>query len=104
MCSYSNGKECHEGGPSAVGSHRPKPFGLDDMTGNEFEWVEDCWHWSYDGAPTDGKTWTSINCGTHVMPGCAWFIDSVHQRSAYGNFSDFGNRSEVIGFRVARDL
>jgi formylglycine-generating enzyme required for sulfatase activity len=47
MCSYANGKECHEGGPTAVGSHRPNAFGLDDMTGNEFEWVEDCWHRTY---------------------------------------------------------
>jgi len=41
MCSYANGKECHEDGSIAVGSHRPNAFGLDDMTGNEFEWVEE---------------------------------------------------------------
>jgi formylglycine-generating enzyme required for sulfatase activity len=90
--------------PTAVGSHLPNAFGLDDMTGNELEWVEDYWHSSYEGAPADGKAWASMDCGTHVMPGCAWFIDSARPRSAYRNFSDSGNRSEVIGFRAARNL
>jgi formylglycine-generating enzyme required for sulfatase activity len=104
ICSYVNTAECHYGGPTVVGSHRPNGFGLDDMTGNEFEWVQDCWHWSYDGAPDDGTAWNSGECGVRTMRGCAWFVDSAHMRAAYRNFSDSGNRSEVIGFRVARDL
>jgi formylglycine-generating enzyme required for sulfatase activity len=104
ICSYVSAHECHHDGPTTVGSHLPNAFGLDDMTGNEFEWVEDCWHWSYDGAPEDGTAWTNQGCGVHVMRGCAWFVDSAHMRSDYRNFSDAGNRSEVIGFRVARDL
>ena len=38
-----------------IGSFRPNAFGLYDMLGNVWEWVEDCWHDSYAGAPTDGK-------------------------------------------------
>ncbi len=104
ICSYVNTKECHNGGPTPVGSHLPNAFGLDDMTGNEFEWVQDCWHWNFNGAPSDGTPWGTTACGVHVMRGCAWFVDSAHMRSAYRNFSDSSNRSEVISFRVARDL
>jgi formylglycine-generating enzyme required for sulfatase activity len=113
ICSYVNTSECHYGGPTAIGSHRPNGFGLDDMTGNEFEWVQDCWHRSYDGAPDDGAVWAGGGCSCfppaagkscRVMRGCAWFVDSAHMRAGYRNYSDSGNRSEVIGFRVARDL
>jgi formylglycine-generating enzyme required for sulfatase activity len=45
------------GGTSPVGSFPPNPFGLYDTAGNVWEWVQDCWHKSYNGAPTDGSVW-----------------------------------------------
>ena len=85
--------------------YRPNDFGLDDMAGNTFEWGEDCWHESYEGAPEDGTPWTSEGCSSRVMRGTPWFMtDPTPLRSSYRNMSNANNRSEVIGFRVARDL
>jgi formylglycine-generating enzyme required for sulfatase activity len=105
VCSYANAEECHNNGPTTVGSYMPNAFGLDDMAGNLFEWVDDCWHRDYDGAPIDGAAWTSAGCSSRVMRGTPWFmIDPTPLRSSYRAVSDSDNRSEVIGFRVARNL
>jgi formylglycine-generating enzyme required for sulfatase activity len=104
VCQYANYHECANG-PARAGAYRPNAFGLDDMTGNTFEWVEDCWHSDYQGAPSDGTAWTSSGCSSRVMRGTPWFMsDPTTLRSSYRGTSDFGNRSEVIGFRVARNL
>jgi formylglycine-generating enzyme required for sulfatase activity len=104
VCSYANFHDCNTG-TTPVGSYRPNAFGLDDMAGNVFEWVADCDHMSYDGAPGDGMPWTTADCRSRVMRGGAWFIiDATPLRSSYRAFSDSSNRSDVIGFRVARNL
>ena len=43
--------------PLKVGSFKPNPFGLYDMGGNIHQWVADCWHKNYQGAPSDGSAW-----------------------------------------------
>ena len=43
--------------PIKVGSFKPNPFGLYDMGGGVDQWVEDCWHKNYQGAPADGSAW-----------------------------------------------
>jgi formylglycine-generating enzyme required for sulfatase activity len=43
--------------PPPVGSFRPNAFGIYDMEGNVWEWAEDSWHDSYEGAPADGSAW-----------------------------------------------
>jgi formylglycine-generating enzyme required for sulfatase activity len=104
VCLYANFHDCSSG-PTRVGAYRPNAFGLDDMAGNTFEWVEDCWHENYQGAPDDGTPWTDTGCSVRAMRGTPWFmIDPTPLRSSYRNCSNSSNRSEVIGFRVARDL
>lgn len=87
-----------------VGSFRANPFGLHDMLGNVWEWVEDCWNPSYVGAPEDGKAWTSGDCTRHVVRGGSWGLAPEGVRSAERNWFDVPNRSSVLGFRVARTL
>ena len=48
--------------PLKVGSFKPNPFGLHDMGGSVDQWVEDCWHKDYQGAPIDGSAWIDRNC------------------------------------------
>ena len=46
-----------------AGTFAPNAFGLYDVHGNVWEWVEDCWHGDYRGAPSDGSAWTrSADC------------------------------------------
>ena len=65
-----------------AGSFPPNAFGLHDMHGNAWEWVEDCWHDSYAGAPSDGSTWTTSSCFLRVLRGGAWDNTPEDLRSA----------------------
>ena len=68
-----NDKHVHT---SPVGTYQPNGFGLYDMSGNVWEWVEDCWHGSYGGAPTDRSAWTrGGDCSKRVLRGGSWLIN-----------------------------
>jgi formylglycine-generating enzyme required for sulfatase activity len=91
-----------------VGSFGPNPFGLDDMLGNVWQWVADCWHESYVGAPEDGSAWTGGECRKRVMRGGSWsnvpeFIRSAARSSGAADGTDFDS-SSYAGFRIARTL
>jgi formylglycine-generating enzyme required for sulfatase activity len=79
-------------------------WGLHDMHGNVWEWVEDCWNDSYQGAPQDGSAWLQRDCLERVVPGGSWIDHPWFLRSAgrYGGVPD--NRVEYLGFRVSRTL
>jgi formylglycine-generating enzyme required for sulfatase activity len=88
-----------------VGSFAPNRFGLYDMAGNVWAWVEDCDHDNYNGAPADGSAWTEgANCDDHIARGGSWYSYPVFLRSARRLRNSTGNRDDNIGFRVARTL
>ena len=90
--------------PHPVGQKGPNGWGLHDMLGNVWEWVEDCWHDSYRGAPTDGTAWTTGGNCRRVLRGGSWDLNPRNLRAANrGRFGD-GDRSNLVGFRVARTL
>jgi len=88
--------------PAPAGSFRPNGFGLYEMMGDVFEWVEDCWNADYVGAPEDGSPRTDGNCKEHVLRGGSWTSDTFAERSAGRSKSDEGLRANFIGFRVAK--
>ena len=88
-----------------VGSFRSNAFGLHDVSGNVYEWVEDCWHDSYAGAPSDGSAWTSGgDCGLRVVRGGSWNHGQRPLRSASRFGEAAGARYGSVGFRVSRTL
>jgi len=86
-----------------VGSFEPNAWGLHDMEGNVSEWVEDCWHRSYQNAPDDGRAWLEESggeCGIRVLRGGSWDDLQGYARSANRNGYDPNDRVNVVGFRV----
>jgi len=87
--------------PARVGSFKPNPFGLYDMGGTIDQWVEDCWHRNYSGAPTDGSAWMEGDCGSHVIRSGSWKNDTRYVRPANRDSYDTSVRYPTHGFRVA---
>jgi formylglycine-generating enzyme required for sulfatase activity len=87
-----------------VASYPENPWGLYDMHGNIWEWVEDCWHDSYAGAPTDATPWRRANSPRHVVRGGSWSFYPRFLRSAYRYRYAKDLRDLALGFRVARTL
>jgi formylglycine-generating enzyme required for sulfatase activity len=87
-----------------VGSYPANPWGLFDVHGNVWEWVEDCWNDSYQGAPADGSAWTTGDCSRRVLRGGSWFIDPEFLRAALRTWNNPDFRYSDRGFRVARTL
>ncbi len=89
-----------------VKTYQPNAFGLYDMHGNTWEWVRDCWHDSYKGAPKEGrKTWGS-DCSDDrkVVRGGGWYLHPFNARSAIRDGIAPVFRGNSIGFRLARTL
>ncbi|MBV9559145.1 MAG: SUMF1/EgtB/PvdO family nonheme iron enzyme [Bradyrhizobium sp.] len=89
--------------PMAVGSFKPNPFGLYDMGGDVGQWVADCWHKDYHGAPSDGSPWIDEGtCPSRVFRSGSWRNKPADVRAASRAQFDFNARYPTLGLRVAR--
>jgi formylglycine-generating enzyme required for sulfatase activity len=88
---------------AAVGMFPANAFGLHDMHGNVWEWVQDCVTW-YSQTPTDGSAWTSNNCTDRVVRGGSWYRGPRSIRSASRYWTPPDTRGFDLGFRIARTL
>jgi formylglycine-generating enzyme required for sulfatase activity len=86
-----------------VGSFAASPFGLHDMNGNVFEWVQDCYQ-PYGEAPSDGSARTSEDCKLRIVRGGSWLDEPRDLRSAVRFRNPPDVRYNSVGFRVARTL
>ena len=121
-CAYANGAdqtlkeaipaigftiaECQDGAvyTQLVGSYQRNAFGLSDMLGNAWEWVEDCYKDNYDGASIDGSARQEVECATRVLRGVGWFDLPFNIRSANRLRGDPYAAGNNVGFRIARAL
>lgn len=83
-----------------VGSFIANRFGLQDMHGNVFEWVQDTYQKNYEGAPSNGEAW-EVGDFSRGLRGGSWHVSPYRLRSAFRNiyFSPV-SRNDFIGFRV----
>ncbi|MDS4040247.1 MAG: SUMF1/EgtB/PvdO family nonheme iron enzyme [Candidatus Competibacter sp.] len=87
-----------------VDDFQPNPFGLYQVHGNVWEWVQNSWHDDYQGAPVGGSAWEEAGGGPRVVRGGSWHDGPGGLRSAARNWvvpRDWGN---YLGFRLARTL
>lgn len=89
--------------PTKVGSFKPNPFGLFDMTGNVAEWVRDCWHDTYTGAPSDTSVWEGGDCAYRVARGGAYSSPPQSIRHAKRDRYKSDQAYDHIGYRVVRE-
>ncbi|MCP5089626.1 MAG: formylglycine-generating enzyme family protein, partial [Gammaproteobacteria bacterium] len=90
-------------GTRPVRGKQANPWGLYDMLGNVFEWCQDSWHGSYDGAPVDGSARESDEAGAaRVIRGGSWGYDARDCRCACRDGGQPDYRRSYLGFRCAR--
>lgn len=98
---------CNDGfaGVAPVGQFQPNPFGLYDITGNVWEWLQDCYVMPYaNDAPTDGSAYINEACERRAVRGGAWLSTMFWQRPTFRGRDPEDLTSRIFGLRVARDL
>jgi formylglycine-generating enzyme required for sulfatase activity len=102
-----SGSEWSGNQTSPVDAFPPNPWGLHDTSGNVFEWAQDCWHDSYEGAPDNHSPWLKSDggdCGRRVLRGGSWGGGPGYVRSASRDRYTADFRSGYVGFRLAQDI
>lgn len=92
------------GRPDIVGNYSPNKFGLFDMHGNLWEWVEDCWHPNYVNAPTNSGVWQGGDCRSRVLRGGSWANSASYLRVSFRGVAPQDDRDISYGFRLVREL
>ena len=97
--------ECSDGiaFTAPAGRYQPNAFGLHDMIGNVWEWVEDCFINTYERAPVDGSARVVEGCEQRVLRGGSWLSQPRDTRFAQRGRNIAHGRFYAVGFRVARD-
>ena len=90
-------------GTIEVGSYAATLSGLHDMHGNVWEWVQDCAHDGYAGAPIDGSAWETDPACSRILRGGSWNSTSYQLRSSYRNWRPANESASNIGFRLVRE-
>ena len=103
---YNGGpRGVYRGGTSPLGTFAPNSWGLFDMHGNVWEWVQDVVHDSYEGAPVDGSAWEEgSDSSRRILRGGSWLYHPRYLRSALRNGFSTVLSNDIVGFRVARTL
>jgi formylglycine-generating enzyme required for sulfatase activity/class 3 adenylate cyclase len=87
--------------PVRTASFKPNGFGLFDMGGNVEEWVSDCWHPTYQGAPKTSASWDAPQCRESVLRGGSWKSEADEVRVSARAHYERAVRYPTHGFRVA---
>jgi len=90
--------------PSKVGGFEANKFGLHDTAGNVAEWVKDCWHENYKGAPSDSEVWEGGDCAYRAVRGGAYISPQQSIRSAKRDKLKSDSGYDHVGIRIAREL
>ncbi len=92
------------GGEYRAAPHSIYPSACTTFVGYASEWVQDCWHGSYKGAPADGPTWLAEDCEERAARGGNYRLLATAVRVTQRRLFLQATRQPSIGFRVARDL
>ena len=87
-----------------VGRKKQNPWGLNDMHGNVWEWVQDNWHENYNGSPPDGSAWEDENGSYRVSRGGSWYCDAGLCRSASRFKRNPDSHIGNLGFRLLKEM